>query len=423
MNWLLILLLLSLCIWLMLVGVSRPGKIYEYPFLAGATFLGFVLPQLPALANDPFLPPDAFARTALFTILCATMCGVGWAAGKRPFRAMRWDLDERCLLWVAAILSLAGAFFYFKISHLPAELLPTNQIWTGSPVMYLFFARLLTYGLAIAALCFARCPSKFALCIILFDTFFYMDRILIAGRRSEAADFILIIALAAWFHRGIAVPRTLALIGVVAGTLALVSTGDYRSISHDREDQDWSEVAHIDAIENFQALLERGGPEMRNAILRIHAVNRSLNFDYGLFHWNTLVFNFVPAQIVGSEIKTSLIIPFDGQHDLEYDPPTGSTETGMADAFASFWYFGALKFFLLAYLLGRIYCAATGGHTIFRLLYVLSLTPSMLAITHHTQSVLSTWVHMALLFLPLLALARVKTRPCGGGSRPHVSRP
>ena len=50
MNWILIAALAVVCLVLIVQGMRAPGKIYEFPFLAGATFLGFLLPQMPALA-------------------------------------------------------------------------------------------------------------------------------------------------------------------------------------------------------------------------------------------------------------------------------------------------------------------------------------------------------------------------------------
>ena len=54
---------------------------------------------------------------------------------------------------------------------------------------------------------------------------------------------------------------------------------------------------------------------------------------------------------------------------------------GMMDAFASFWYFGCLKFALIAAILGFIYKAAMRGNTTMQLLYMLSVMPSMLRTT------------------------------------------
>jgi hypothetical protein len=123
-----------------------------------------------------------------------------------------------------------------------------------------------------------------------------------------------------------------------------------------------------------------------------------------------LVFNYIPAQIVGQDLKEAFYIPVPLQRDPYYEVVQigGTTNTGMVDAFSSFWYFGAIKFFLVAYLMGRIYRSAKNNSILFELLYMLSLTPALHTITHHTQWLFSAWVHMALFLLPLLVLAKTK---------------
>ncbi|MBX4421097.1 hypothetical protein K4H00_24115, partial [Mycobacterium tuberculosis] len=85
----------------------------------------------------------------------------------------------------------------------------------------------------------------------------------------------------------------------------------------------WGDISRIDITSNFDNLLKNGGPEMRNAILRVYNTDMSLEFDYGLFHWNRLVFNYVPAQIFGDKFKTALMatLPSLGR---EYNPLTGT---------------------------------------------------------------------------------------------------
>jgi hypothetical protein len=416
MNWFLIFIFSAVCLWLVASGLTRAGKIYEYPFLAGTTFLGFVLPQLPALADDPFLPASAFAKTMVVTIFCAVSCGLGWIAGNRPLRTLQWRLDGQRLLGSAALLSAAGAFFYFQLSRLPSELTSASQ-WSGLPVAYLFLGRTLTYGFVIALLCFIRRPRIVPLCLALFGALLILDRIVVAGRRGEITEFLLTLLLAVWFYRGIAVPRALALVGTLAAGLALNSVGDYRAISQGDADNKWSELSNIPVIDNFWKLLQYGGPEMRNAVVRIYSVDRSLTFDYGIVHWNILVDNFVPAQIVGATFKESLRISIPGESEWlrDYVPSGGSTETGMTDAFVSFWYFGAVKFLLVGYILGRIYRTAMAGWAVAQLLYIFSLAPAMLAITHNVHPLFWSWEHMALFLLPFLAVARAAGEP---GSNP-----
>ena len=91
----------------------------------------------------------------------------------------------------------------------------------------------------------------------------------------------------------------------------------------------------------------------------------------------------------------------------DYNALVGTTETGMADAFQSFWYFGALKFFLISYLLSRLWASAQDGQMAGQLTYMLSVVPATHVVSHQTDWVLMAWVHMILFLVPSLALAVV----------------
>ena len=113
---------IAVCIILLVQGMLSRGAIYGYPFLAGAVFAGYVLPQLLGLANERFLPPGALEATLLMVILCAAMCWLGAAMARPPSRTPEWIYDDRRLLVVGAVLSLLGGYFYYAISRLPAEM-------------------------------------------------------------------------------------------------------------------------------------------------------------------------------------------------------------------------------------------------------------------------------------------------------------
>jgi hypothetical protein len=145
-----------------------------------------------------------------------------------------------------------------------------------------------------------------------------------------------------------------------------------------------------------------------------------MKFDFGLSHWNATVFAYVPAQLVGAGIKHALFIPIP-QPALEeyfYQSPIGSTWTGLSDAFQSFWYFGCLKFFFIAYVMRKFWLAAGNGNLTAQLVYMLIPSYALEAITHGTQRFLDPWVHLAVFLLPLLLLARRRTKI----SRREVSR-
>jgi hypothetical protein len=155
MNWAITWILLALVAGLMLEGLVRQERAYQLPFLGAVMTFAFILPQMPGVADDPFLPQGGYVKVCLMAILALLFLRLGWSEHRKPLALFNQTYSESRLLILAGILSAIGSVFYVRISHLPGEAVIGVQM-TGAPVMYLFFARLLNYGLAIAVLCFAR---------------------------------------------------------------------------------------------------------------------------------------------------------------------------------------------------------------------------------------------------------------------------
>lgn len=402
----------GICLCLILWGMWDRERIYQFPFLAGAVFSGFVLPQLIGLANNPDIQATFLQNTLLVVTLAGAMCYLGYIVPCRSGGRSLWDvldcrLDVRKLLIASTVLTAGGAFFFYMIGRLPEHLTEASQ-WSGLPVAFLFFASMLTYGLAIALLVYARTGNKVALVIAMVGIAFYLERIFIAARRGVTLELVFIVSLSLWFGRGRALPRSVVLLSILAGTLLLHSTGEYRSVSLDQNGVLWGEVRSIEYWDNLRLLMREGGVELTNAVYAIEAANATRQFDYGLSHWNALVFNYVPAQVMGADFKQSLMIDLgDAEFDtFGYTPHTGSTMTGMADGFRSFWYFGCLKFFLIAYVMRTLFVSAQRGNMVAQLLYMMAIIPSLHAITHSTHWFLSPWIHIALFVGPALIYAR-----------------
>lgn len=397
-----------ICFGLVGWGMTARGRFYEFPFLAGGTFLGFVLPQLIGLSHNQDLPSGALDKTVVMAILCAGMCYCGYLWRPRALQHFDWQLSSPRLLRASLLLVLFGAYFFFALSRLPEEMKEVST-WSGRPVAYLFFAQTLSYGFAVAFLLFVTSRSRVALAIAVFAAVFYLDRILLAGRRGVTLEFGFIILLSLWFGRGWSIPRPIALAGLILGTLALHSTGEYRAATANTQESKWQQIRSIPFLDNLQQQLSHGGSELENAVYYIAAVDETKQFDYGVFHWNTLVFNYVPAQLLGSEFKQSLTIPVeevDTYLMYGHSPRLGSTITGLVDAFGSFWFFGCLKFFVIGFVLRRLYQAAVEGHFVARLLYMLIITSALHTITHHTQWFVSPWLHISVFLVPALYFSR-----------------
>jgi hypothetical protein len=394
---------------MLLYGLLEPGRYYQFPFFAAGIFTSFILPQLPGLINNPFMGEATLNRALFFSFLCLLMCWVGWelAVRRQGYARPSVAFSENRLLVAACALTLVGAYFFWRFGQLPDEE-RLRGILTGRAVAYMFFAKLLTYGFAIGLLCLTNRPSRLAWAVILVCTAFYLERIIIAGRRGETAEFILLITLALWFQKGWAVPRSSVVIGLLFSIVGMLAAGQYREATYYTEEPDWSSVLNIDLAENWNQLLQNGGAEMGNAAMAMDFINRQRRFDFGLNHWNSTVFAYVPAQIVGQSLKDSLMVDVPPTYERGYQPLVGSTPTGMTDAFASFWYFGCVKFLLIGWAMGRIYSAARRGSTVMQLVYMLSAVPSMLTITHFTNEIVIAWIHLAAFMIPVLIYAQLQ---------------
>jgi len=410
--WLLIGVTVGLVGW----GMTRPDRVYQFPFLAGVTAAAWLIPQAISLTKFVFIPEGAVTRMLLMAVLCMAMIYAGYAWPKLPLQSLNWTFETTRLVQSSFVLTLVGGVFYVLIYILVPDRLE-GGIRSGFPIALLFFANLADYGFALAVLTYSRTRSRPALIIALIGSVFYLDAILFGVRRAVTAEFVLIILLAAWFGRRKILPRPVVLVGMLAGmTLINVSIGELRNAAKDG--LTWQELSQIEWTENFagttSAQAERTtGTEIEAGAYRMEVTAEAGAYDLGVFHWNHLIFNYVPAQLFGQSFKQSFYIGtysssrVAGAYErFGYTTHTGLTSTGMTDAFNSFWYFGCLKFFLVAYIMSKFFLAANRGHFIAQLLCMILIVPAMHVVTHNTHWFFQNWPHMVVFLLPALWYAR-----------------
>jgi hypothetical protein len=259
-------------------------------------------------------------------------------------------------------------------------------------------------------------PTWPTLTIVLFGLSFYLDRILIHGVRADSVELCLMVLMALWFQRRWLPPRGLMIGAFLLGAMFVNSIGDYRSTMLGKNGYNWSgagvaKVLEIDFVGNLRHIVEGTQPsyELYNAMLSIEATDRRLDFDYGASLWNGFVQRYIPGQFLGPELKRSLYIERrDSARQLfGLVPNPGSTLTGLTDAFQSFWFFGAIKFFLIGFIMSRWWRAARAGNRVAQLVLMLCVTASLHAITHSTHHFFLVFVEIGIFMLPALLYARV----------------
>ena len=401
----------------------RDGMI-QYPFLAAAVMLGWVFPQLVGLSLNQTVSYGAAAKSTIFTLLCLLAGTYGYTKNLRPAKMFNWELSLSRLHFAAAFLSAAGAYFFLKVSSLAAEAIDLyGGAWTGIITIYVFLSSMLTVGMVMAVVAQIHRSSLVGLSIILFDLAFYFDRIVIQGRRTAMVEVFAIALFFVWARRQWLPPRSLIFGAICFGALVVNSIGDYRAIMLTTEGNNfgWSgagagDIAQIDFLGNFLRNVRDPSPyanqEILNATLTIEAEERAPSFDFGLSIWNAFVVTYVPAQLVGVELKQDLLIPFGDIVFAEFDHVRyeGTTSTGMSDSFRSFWYFGAIKFALIGLIMSRWYRAAMRGNPVAQMIIMLITPLALLGITHTTHQFFLGFVSLALFLLPAVYFSR---RPVG----------
>lgn len=418
MTYTLIAILAIECALILAWGLKQRERYLQFPILAAAVFMGWLMPQFLGLTKWDAQPPGALNKTVLMAIFCLGAAHWGYVKNKKPARLFEWTFNRRKLLKGSAILSLTGAFFFFKVSELAPEANAAfGGAWTGIITIYVFFSQMLTVGFAIVLILHLRRPTLGTWLILGFGLVFYLHRVVIGGRRAAMAELFFVTLFALWFNRGWAPPRSAVIGAFIVGALVINSAGDYRGTMLGEDRATWSgagvsQILSIDFVGNLSRIAEgtAGGEEVRNAALTVEAVDRRLNLDYGVSIWNAFVHQYVPGQLIGANLKSALAIDLENPAYMEFahEPWPGTTYTGLADSFSSFWFFGAIKFFLIGYITSRWYRAATTGNFAAQLVVMLSMTAALHAITHTSHHFFLVFIELAAFTLPVLLYARIR---------------
>ncbi len=398
------------------------GRMYEFPFWAGALALGWFFPQaIGGCLNAVDYPEQAFSSGMLFATLCTLALWIGHeqAVNRRPSKRSWLELQFECrkLVWAGMVLCVLGFYFQWKLTSLPEEMLSETQ-WSGAPVKYLFLSSIFIFGFIILWLVYLSRPKFMALRLLVFivpSLLLLFDLAVFHGRRAAMMNLVAYIFVSLWFVRRIALPRWALVGGLVMGLILVNSIGIYRIALKIEGEESWP--SRINKAARIQRSIDKGRKEINNYIYLRQAVADEGQFDLGLKHWNGLVFNYVPAQLVGRGVKDALMLPLKdnsasiARERYGHAVGTGSTVTGYLDAFASFSWFGWIKFWVIGWMMGVLYRQAMAHCFLGQLLYVYMLTAAMHAISHGTHMILfSQWVYFFVLGYPVIRWAGFRAR-------------
>jgi hypothetical protein len=390
----------AMCAGTIAYGLAKPERFFEYPYFMAGIFAVFILPQAISLLRFPGAAhPEAVNAVLLMTNLCLGACLLGYLIPPNRWIAKHAstpvNLDK--LFHFGVLFILSGYFFGYLISRMTPEE-TGGSMWTGKVTIYGFFANLAFPGMSIALMTAMTRGGAVPWAVAALGVWPTVAGAIFAGRREQAALFMLTVGLTLFYQRRLVPPRALVAGALGFALLAIPATGSYRSAM---SEQNLEAVKSIDLIGNFEKFLnEESILELRNAAMIIDAAAYMGDYEYGGGYWDQLVFRFVPAQLLGKDFKEGLMFRSTNERaDQEMEAKgfqisVGSTLTGMGDSFQQFGYFGCGFFLLLAVIFRTLWLTSLQPSAFFaQLLYIQTSTSAMRAVTHQTVDYLPGLVY------------------------------
>ena len=377
------------CIAIILWEIRLPEKIYQYPFLSASIFLSFLVPQAFSLARYPlFLRTTSIEQTLLMSCLCFWMTWLGYRLrpNSKLIKKLNVSVDERKLVRAGKFLATASFLSSIILRQISIS---TNDVgnWTGPATILFFFGNLRYIAIAIFLISLLKKHTTGKLFWLCFAILPVLEAVIVSGRRNPT--FILLVAIGAslFFVKRWTPPKLLIVLLIILGSFLIPLIGQMRGdfwLALFTGGIGFSDIfAGLDRV-----LIEGGVLELRNAAMLIEAANHLQKFGLGTGFWSDIIFQYVPGQLVGYDIKQALQIDFGISRADLIDIfgtafPTGSTRTGIGDSYAEFWYFGCLVFGFIAYFYRHIWISAFYCQSVIsQVLYIGLLSPAMLAVTH-----------------------------------------
>jgi hypothetical protein len=408
-------------------ALRRPGGCLRYPFLCGALYLTWIVPNLVGLSGDVTTPEGGFTWLAIMVVLCLAASLVGWRVGagrqssSRATAAIRGRSAIGRMFWPAAGLTALMFVLHALIGLQPVEAREQTQ-WSGPLTIIAFFLSLAVVSLYLSLLIALQERSIRALLLAGSNVLLTGTTAFIALRRGMIIDCAIAGAAALWFGARRQVPIALLGIAVVGMVLVTYAIVPLRSAAKDIEARTGSSVGllspevwqQVDFADEVQSAAGQA-VDLANAAHLIDYANKWGQFTLGQQSWDAFVFRWVPGQLLGSDFKNSLMFKPGSdlaQIEAEYGFKTvgGTTSTGFGFAYQEFWLFGCIYFLVIGAVMGCLWSRAEAGDVEAQTLYATFAGGALLSVTHHAMWLI---IMMPLYLLAVYVLKQVSGRGAG----------
>jgi hypothetical protein len=413
---------LSMIVW----GLRRPDRTYQFPILFGAAWLLFVVPQAIGVYSSSDITlsrarADGAINLALFmSVLCAACGFLGYLRGPRTSRVPQNEVSDGRLFAAGCVLLLIAFVAHFKLVSLSGGYLAHYSThgnyqleWRGDPVKYVFFVKLVYPGILFCLLPTLRAPNWKRWAVVLVATSIPVANTLLLARRHEAVALVMIAAISVYFTFGWAPPRLATLTAMLLGGLMIVVAPVYRDFAMLGADR--SRIHEVDLPEEVASVF-RGDRylEFSFCVVQCGATQRSRQFGYGVGFYNGVISSLVPRQVVGSSVKEGLYLPAPDhfatmKQYYGWLPRYGSNPLGMTDAFREFWFFGAAIYYVIGRLFRVLWDRANcPGNVAFQVLYTLCAPVAMTCVVGNLAGLPAS---LLLIGMAMVPIAVCTTRP------------
>ena len=210
-------------------------------------------------------------------------------------------------------------------------------------------------------------------------------------------DVTVVVLSALWFTRRILVPFPALVILGVGLTGIVYSIGALRAASAEHFLATGAQrgLLSLEVLRrvDFQGAASRSvdsAPDLRNAGHLIAYTESTERFTLGAGTWNRIVFQYIPGQIVGYDVKESFMIDIDNIDAVYHRYQNGTTLTGLGSAYQEAGYLGAVVFFLIGYWLRWMWQRAIRGDVWMQGMYASSVGLVLISFTHSHVSLIAS---------------------------------
>ncbi|MEM0985408.1 MAG: hypothetical protein AAGJ32_04110 [Pseudomonadota bacterium] len=388
-----LLMMAGVALFLLIRGIWLHEKFMELPTLMAMLYISFLVPQALVVERDygPLLN-TWFAWTYMTACLIAILIGFEVAkahAGRNPSSsaAMNERHYESRLMFGAVCLAVLGGLASARVGAIASS----NNLgteWTGVVTFWYLFMQALFFAFALCCLRYVKTRRFLYVLIGALVAAAIAAAVLQNVKRNMIAEIGIIVAGAMFFVLNVKPPRIVIIVGALLGTVLLHQVGSVRSYVDDGRGNALQAFVEGVPFEKFEYFEMERAPEVAQGVVDIQATNESGELIGLMPYWNRLVHQYVPAFLVGRDLKNALMVNQTVDMFEEFERAKlnsrGATRTGFADSYQAFSIFGVVVFLLLGGAMGWLYAHAINGKFWAQFYYLVLLNDSLIAVTEST---------------------------------------